>query len=593
MRATMEPHASRSQASVSRIALVGLVVAAAYAITGRLGMLAAIPPGLATAIWPPAGIALAAVYLKGRWMAVGVAIGSVLVNTWGAAAAGTLDSSTFALSALFVAAGAALQALAGAALVKRFLEQSGGSPSLPFRSARGVTLFFAAALLTCVINSTIGSLAISLLKADNWPGFQTTWWTWWLGDTAGVLVFAPAILAFAQPGSFAGRTRLAETLLFAISHFAVAVFGFWGNYPLAYLAAPVLVWAALRFGVRGGTASILAFSLIALLGTIHGVGPFIRSDFSRNESLLLLQGFMASCVLTTLVLAAVVEERVRARESLEQTVAERTRELSNSLQQMVSLQRETEAAMALAEQSGEKAREADRAKSTFLAQMSHELRTPLSAIIGYAELISEGLDDARRADLEPDLAKIRSSAQHLLSLINQILDLSKIEAGKIDLICEEVQIRKLAAGLAATLETLARKRGNRTSVDVDPVIESIETDGLRLKQILLNLISNACKFTRNGEISLRILRVGKNSVAFEVRDTGIGMTEEQTGRLFQPFMQVDTATHRAYGGTGIGLALSRQLANAMGGDITVQSEYGKGSLFTLVLPRSMPSPQAP
>ncbi len=582
-----QPNASRKGSSWASFGLTFFAVVAAYVLTGRLGMLAAIPPGLVTPIWPPAGIALAAVFLGGPSLALAVALGSITVNFWAASLAGTANTATLIGSVLAIGTGAALQALAGSALIRWTLEKAREREG-PLRSARGVTIFVAAASASCLVNATIGTAAVSLLRPETWPGFQTTWWTWWLGDTAGALVCAPVILSLGQPSEIPAKAGTVETLFFSAALFAVGAFGFWGRYPLSYLVAPILVWAAFRFGVRGGSASILAFSIIAIAGAVRGAGPFTGPNLTLNESLLLLQGFMVSSVLTTLLLAAVVEERERAKTSLEQKVEDRTGELNRSLLQMVALQRETEAAKAAAERSGDRAREADRAKSRFLAQMSHELRTPLNAIIGYSELISETLDGTAHADHQEDLSRIRSSAQHLLSLINQLLDLSKIEAGRMELHREAVKTQALLDGLLHTLETLARKNGNRAVVEADPGDDDLETDGMRLKQVLLNMISNACKFTRNGTITLRVRPAGTRDVLFEVEDTGIGMTPAQMERIFEPFAQADSGTYRQYGGTGIGLALCKELARAMGGEITVRCALGKGSVFSLRIPRMMP-----
>jgi signal transduction histidine kinase/CheY-like chemotaxis protein len=222
-------------------------------------------------------------------------------------------------------------------------------------------------------------------------------------------------------------------------------------------------------------------------------------------------------------------------------------------------------------------------KSAFLANMSHELRTPLNAIIGYSEMLHETAEEEGREDLLPDLEKIEQAGRHLLALINDILDLSKIEAGKMEVYLEEVDLAELVAEVRAIAEPLAATNANRLEIRPAPDLGTLYTDRTKLKQSLLNLLSNANKFTREGRVSLTIAR-SQQAVSFAVADTGIGMSEEQLGRLFQAFSQADAATTRRYGGTGLGLAITRHFCEMLGGRITVESAPGRGSTFTLVLP---------
>jgi two-component system, NtrC family, sensor kinase len=230
--------------------------------------------------------------------------------------------------------------------------------------------------------------------------------------------------------------------------------------------------------------------------------------------------------------------------------------------------------------------EASERKSQFLASMSHELRTPLNAIIGLTEMMvtNAGRFGTEKA-LEP-LRRVNAAGTHLLSLINEILDLSKIEAGKLELNLERVNLARLIDEVIGTAGQLAEKNKNRLVVEAQENLGALTMDSMRLKQILLNLLSNACKFTKEGDVTLRVRKVadGREWVELAVGDTGIGMTAEQQAKLFQEFTQADSLTARRYGGTGLGLALSRKLARMMGGDVTVASEAGKGSVFTVRLP---------
>jgi signal transduction histidine kinase len=225
-------------------------------------------------------------------------------------------------------------------------------------------------------------------------------------------------------------------------------------------------------------------------------------------------------------------------------------------------------------------------KSQFLADMSHELRTPLNAIIGLTEMmVSNAARFGTEKALEP-LRRVNAAGTHLLSLINEVLDLSKIEAGKLELNPEPVNLARVIDEVIGTAGQLAEKNQNRLIVEAQDNLGAFTADPLRLKQILLNLLSNACKFTKEGDVALRVRKVadGRDWVELAVADTGIGLTAEQQAKLFQEFTQADSLTARRYGGTGLGLALSRKLARMMGGDVTVASEPGKGSVFTVRLP---------
>jgi signal transduction histidine kinase len=229
-------------------------------------------------------------------------------------------------------------------------------------------------------------------------------------------------------------------------------------------------------------------------------------------------------------------------------------------------------------------------KSQFLASMSHELRTPLNAIIGLTEMMITNAARFGTDNAAEPLRRVNVAGTHLLHLINEVLDLSKIEAGMLDLNVEPIDLARLIDEVIRTAGQLADKNKNRLVVESADVLGPFSADPMRLKQILLNLLSNACKFTKDGEVALRVHRLAdrRDWIGLAVADTGIGMTPEQQAKLFQDFTQADSLTARRYGGTGLGLALSRKLARMMGGDVTVASEPGKGSVFTVRLPASRP-----
>jgi len=231
-------------------------------------------------------------------------------------------------------------------------------------------------------------------------------------------------------------------------------------------------------------------------------------------------------------------------------------------------------------------------KSQFLANMSHELRTPLNAIIGYSEILQEDIADLGQDNVSRDLKKIEGAGRHLLGLINDILDLSKVEAGKMDVYLEDVEIVPLLEEVRALIVPLAEKNGNTLKLKPAKNLGSMHTDRTKLKQSLLNILSNGSKFTQNGRLTLvaERFKADRPMVRFAVSDTGIGMTEEQVGRLFQAFSQADASTTKKYGGTGLGLAISRRFCQLLGGDIAVTSRPGKGSTFTITLPAQSEAP---
>jgi signal transduction histidine kinase/CheY-like chemotaxis protein len=287
-----------------------------------------------------------------------------------------------------------------------------------------------------------------------------------------------------------------------------------------------------------------------------------------------------------------LERERRARKEAETIAEQKTSEiyeanvrlqrLNNRLEELVR-QRTGELAAARDE-----AVKASQAKSDFLASMSHELRTPLNAIIGYSEMLLEQAEDAGAEGLKPDLEKIRGAGKHLLSLINDILDLSKIEAGKMDVYVEEFDVATMLAEVEAVSRPLIANNANTLEVRLAPDLGAMRSDQTKVRQNLFNLISNAAKFTSQGRITLDVRRLPDEEdgerLEFRVSDTGIGMTPAQIAKLFEAFGQADASTARNYGGTGLGLAITKHFCRMLGGDVTVESEPGRGSTFTITLP---------
>jgi signal transduction histidine kinase/DNA-binding response OmpR family regulator len=269
-------------------------------------------------------------------------------------------------------------------------------------------------------------------------------------------------------------------------------------------------------------------------------------------------------------LVAEVQQKNRELEQhsarLEETVAQRTSELRDAMRA---------------------AEEASQAKSRFLANMSHELRTPMNAIIGYSEMLKEDAEDDGNGEAARDLDKILQAGKHLLALINDVLDLSKIEAGKMELYLESFEVEPMIHEVVSTIDALVQKKSNRLRIELAPDLGKMRADLTKVRQALFNLLSNAAKFTQSGTITLSARREaieGRDWLGFAVSDTGIGIPPEKLGHVFEEFSQADESTTRDYGGTGLGLPISRRFCQMMGGDITLESEVGRGSTFTIRLP---------
>lgn len=276
---------------------------------------------------------------------------------------------------------------------------------------------------------------------------------------------------------------------------------------------------------------------------------------------------------------------VKARQTeLQRLVDERTRSLVAEIQRAEELRRQSDGAL-------REAADANRAKSRFLANMSHELRTPLNAILGYAEILAEEPEVAGSPRALEDVGKIRAAGGHLLQLIGDLLDLSKVEAGRMEVVAEPFEVASLVEEVARTVRQLVEANRHALVVDLDPGAGRMTSDAFRLKQILFNLLSNAGKFTEDGTVTLEVRRSRRRDadiLVFRVADTGIGMSAEQLERVFTPFVQGDASLTRRFGGTGLGLALSQHLARLLGGGISVASAEGRGTVFSVELPAEAP-----
>ncbi len=666
------------------------LLAAIYFGAARFALLLAIPPGYATALWPPSGIALAALLILGPRLWPGVWIGSVLANL-------SIDASIAA--AMIIATGSTLQALV--ALLRRHV----GIP-YRFRHVQQVVKFVALSALGATIAPTVALIPLSLSYPLPGADLFANWRTWWQGDTSGILIFTPLILSWSVRGTVQWTPRrVLEGLLLAALLLAATHVAFSGGFGRTFVIVPLIVWAAFRFGQREVTTAIAVVCALALWYTLSDEsGPFATA--TRNESLLLLLAFISTVVFTGLVLCAVLSELNRAMSGLQSRVLERTRMLGESerrfrlmvesvidyaifmldsdgrvaswnagaqrilgysadeivgesVSQFYSreeLERgepqvELEAAKAQGrfEQEGWRVRKdgstfwanvvvtavrddtgkllgfakvtrdlternrveaelirakvvaekASEAKSQFLANMSHELRTPLNSLLILARLLADNVGGNLNSNEVQFAQTIYASGMDLLSLINDLLDLAKIESGALTTVnVAPGRLDEMREDLERSFRQVAQGKGLQFSISLDPALPPVvSTDMGRLKQVLKNLLANAFKFTKQGGVSLAIapaqsgwtpghgrLDAARSVIAFSVADTGIGIPPDKQRSIFEAFQQADGTTSRQYGGTGLGLSISRELTRLLGGEIRLSSDPGKGSTFTLYLP---------
>jgi signal transduction histidine kinase len=524
-----------------------LGLALVYALSARLGFAFDPVSGFATVIWPPTGIALAALLLLGNRVAPGVFLGALVANL--------LAGAPVAV-AIGIAIGNTGEALVGATLLRRI-------PNFSItleRVTSVVGLIVLAAVASTLVSATVGVLSLYAGGIVQSAHVRDTWRTWWIGDMVGALLIAPIILVWSAAANARREVHRLETAALVAVLVGVSALTFFSELPhVPTLATPfhqvdllvaALLWAAIRFGQRGATTAVLCVSVAAVVATALRYGPFALPEL--HQGLFLLQTFMAIVAATCLLFGATIAERRIAIQDAQR--ASETAEAANSV------------------------------KSQFLAVMSHELRTPLNAISGFAELLETGVYGPLNEKQIDAVKRIEKNEKDLLSLINELLGYVDAEKGRVAGETRNVPVADAFDAVEPLIKPdVERKHIVFTRELARPEL-AVRADPKSLQQILASLLSNASKYTGEGGT----IRLGAASDADKVRiwirDTGIGIREDEIQRVFEPFFQADSGTTRQYSGVGLGLSIARDLARRMGGEVTIASEAGKGTTASVVLP---------
>lgn len=513
-----------------------------YFVVGKIGFNFGFIHPLASAIWPPTAIAIAALLIFGNRIWPAIFVGAFLINV-------TNDISF--LTALGIALGSTLEGVAAAFLINRF-----ANGAAAFERTIDILKFAALAILSTIISASIGVVALFL--GDNTMLYQMPllWLTWWLGDASGAIAFTPLLVLWWFDHSWKRDLKqLGEVILLFASLALVAYLIFFQSgldvYPFSFLTLLPLAWAAFRFNQREVATGIAILALVATWGTITGHGPFVMR--TAEESLLVLQAFIATLAVTVLPLSALVAERTTLleRERVARTAAET----------------------------------ANRDKDQFIAMLSHELRNPLNAI-SMAVFV---LEQSNKIDAETSrwTDAIHRQTEQLTHIIDDLLDVTRVTTGKINLMLQPVDVAEIIARSVHALTTAGRLGQHQLDIQTDTVW--VEGDATRLEQVVTNLLTNAIKYTPAGG-TIHVRTYGEKSQAcIRVDDTGIGISAELLPRVFDLFTQGDQSLDRTQGGLGVGLALVRRLAQLHHGNVEAHSKgQDCGSSFIVRLPRIEP-----
>src|SRR5215469_12240420 len=527
----------RSSSRLLPISIVTLI----YFVVGKFGLMLASLHASASPVWPCAGIALAAILVLGYRVWPGIFVGAFLVNLTNAG-----DFTT----TLAIATGNTLEALTGAWLVIRFARGKNFCDR-----PQDVFKFALVTATSSIISPSFGVTSLALAGFADWTHYGAIWLTWWLGDVTGDLVFTPLVVLWIVGSRRGWRQKEATevgVLFLLLVLLSSVVFGGWlqissQNYPITFICGPIVIWMAFRFRPLETANGIFILSVIAVWGTLHGFGPFVRE--TENQSLVALQLWVAVLTITAMALSAGMAERRRVEEEL---------------QQQKSI---VEAA--------------NRTKDHFLAMLSHELRTPLTPVISALESLETELTQTE--DTRASLAMIRRNIELETQLIDDLLDFTRISRDKMQLRFVPVDAHQAVSNVVDICRAEARFKKLQVHLNLRANSCHVTADAAKFQQIIWNLLKNAIKFTpEGGDITISSDNPLDTVFSVSIRDTGIGMEPEVMQRIFEPFEQGNRSFEHRFGGLGLGLTISKSLAQAHGGTLTAQSDGSNhGSTFTL------------
>jgi signal transduction histidine kinase/ActR/RegA family two-component response regulator len=537
----------RSSSGLLRISIVTLI----YFVVGKFGLMLASLHASASPVWPSTGIALAAILVLGYRVWPGIFIGAFLVNV---TTAGDVATS------LAIATGNTLEALAGAWLVIRFARGKNFCDR-----PQDVFKFALVAATSTIISPLFGVTSLAFAGFADWTHYGAIWLTWWLGDVTGDLVFAPLVVLWSvglQQGWSKKEATEVGVLFLLLVLLSGVVFAGWlemssRNYPITFICGPIVIWTAFRFRPLETATGIFILSAIAVWGTLHGFGPFVRE--TENQSLIALQLWIAVLTITAMALSAGMAER---------------RRIEQELQQQKSV-----------------VETANRTKDHFLAMLSHELRTPLTPVI--SALDSLETEPTQTEDAKASLAMIRRNIELETQLIDDLLDFTRIARDKMQLRFASIDAHQAVSNVVEICRAEARSKRLQVHVNLRANQHHVTADSAKFQQIIWNLLKNAIKFTpEGGDITISSDNPSESVFNVSVHDTGIGVEPEVMQRIFDPFEQGNRSFEHRVGGLGLGLAISKSLAQAHGGTLTAQSDgSNRGSTFTLSM-QALPQGEA-
>lgn len=639
-----------------------LLLAAVYVAASKLGFTMAFEAEQVTAVWPPTGIALTAILLWGYRLWPGVALGAFIAN---------VTTHEPILTATAICIGNTLEALCGAWMLNRFVRFSTSFNHL--RDVLGLVLF--AAIGSTMIAATVGVASLCISQLQPWDAYSSLWILWWLGDMTGALIVAPLLLVWSKwPREFWRSHSKVEALCLFIALGVICLGTFTGmpagrmvSEGLIYLSFPMVIWAALRFDQYGVTLVTTVASVLTILATLWGYGPFATGAI--DQQLTLLQIFTAVVSATGLLLSASISERRQADEARERLAAivessddavigktldeiinfwnagaerlfgytaeeaigqsvqlimpdmEEERQITQRLLRGERIEHyetvrkakdgrliyisltispirnargEIIGASKIARDIGARKqmedtlRENDRRKDEFLATLAHELRNPLAPLSNSLHIMEQSNADKLHHDEAMTIAK--RQVKHMERLVNDLLDVSRISHGKIELQKENITLVQVMHYAMETMQPVLESRRHDIVINTPQDHIWLNADLVRLAQVFANLLSNAAKYTPEGGHITLTASADQNTVEVRVRDSGIGIPAEMLPKIFDVFMQVDNSIERTHEGLGIGLNLVKNLVEMHGGTVSVHSDgEGKGSEFIVRLPRVLAS----